>query len=79
MPTYDEIQKVTTGYRILATFVSFSGLLALASALLYGRDEDLSIGFILMFIIPSVLIYIFGKIAITGYPPKALLWTLDKK
>ncbi|MGO0309657.1 hypothetical protein ACTL6P_24275 [Endozoicomonas acroporae] len=79
MPIHEEVRKISTGYRILAFFITFSGLLALASALLYGMDEELSIGFLLMFIVPTLLIYIFGLITFTGYPPKVLLWTLEKK
>ncbi|GAA5442868.1 hypothetical protein Misp06_01043 [Microbulbifer sp. NBRC 101763] len=75
----DQVNKLTAGYRILSFFISVFCLLAVLSILFFGRDEEITVPFLIISAMPVVLLYVCIPIVFTGYPPKLLRWAMGKK
>lgn len=72
-----EVKPIRTTYRVLCFFVCFFALIALFGSLVFGTQEHLA-GGIAASLVPLALLYVGLPIVLFGYPPKILMWTLDK-
>lgn len=70
-------RRVKAFYRSCCTFISLCGLVSLIGIFVYGIPEDVLATFVLT-VVHGVALYAFGNIALTGRPPKALAWLLNR-
>jgi len=73
-----DVKKIKISYRVFCFFICIILLICLVGTFVFGAKENLlaAIGMSLVFLL---MLYVFLPIAITGYPPKMLMWTLDKR
>lgn len=74
----DDVSKISMGYRVLCFFICLCSLISFAGVLTFGLSESYFFGGIGIFIC-AVLFLVSFKIAMTGFPPNILLWTLGRK
>ena len=78
----DQVKKIGTLYRALSFFIAICSLLAIvgiAGILIFEETEEITAGIIIISLMPVISLYICTPIAFTGYPPRFLFWTMDKR
>ncbi len=76
-----QVKKIGTFYRALSFFIAICSLLSIATIagiVIFEETEEVTIGIIIISLMPVITLYICTPIAFTGYPPKFLFWSMDK-
>lgn len=72
------LEKLSPLMRTLCAIICLASIAAAVSAVAFGLRE--SVAFVsIALIVASVFLYVCAPIVVSGYPPKLLLWTMDRK
>ena len=74
----NDVKKINCFYRSTCGIVSICSIIALLGSLFFGFKDSILVG-ALGASVSIFMLYICIPILFTGYPPKFLYWTMDKK
>jgi hypothetical protein len=77
MNGFSDTSKIKISYRVACFFICIFSIIGLLGALAFGTQDGFWRG-LLMAAVPLLLLTVCSPIALSGYPPKFLMWILDR-
>ena len=80
LPDKSDVEKVSHFCRVLSGGVAMLGLTGLIGMFVFSELSEIKETEFLLLTLPTILFsYVFAKVAVTGYPPRLLMFTLGDK